>query len=38
MRVIEPGGVVFTDDHAPVEQVIDQMIFDAAREITGGAP
>lgn len=38
MRAIEPGGVVFTDDHAPVEQVIDQMIFDAAREITGVSP
>ena len=24
---------VFTDDRAPVERVIDQMIFDAAREI-----
>lgn len=38
MRLISPGGVVFTDDHAPVEQVIDQMIFDAAREITGSMP
>lgn len=38
MRAIEPGGVIFTDDRAPVEQVIDQMILDAAREITGGAP
>src|SRR5215217_996168 len=28
-----PGGLVFTDDRAPVELVIDQMIFDAAREI-----
>ena len=31
----EPGGLVFTDDRAPVELVIDQMIFDAAREIGG---
>jgi spermidine synthase len=38
MRAIEPGGVIFTDDRAPVEQVIDQMILDAAREITGAAP
>jgi spermidine synthase len=30
-----PGGLVFTDDRAPVEHVIDQMIFDAAREIGG---
>lgn len=37
-REIEPGGLVFTDDHAPVELVIDTMILDAAREITGGAP
>jgi spermidine synthase len=37
-RVVEPGGLVFTDDHAPVELVIDTMILDAAREITGGAP
>jgi spermidine synthase len=38
IRSIAPGGVVFTDDRAPVEMVIDQMIFDAARAITGGAP
>jgi spermidine synthase len=37
-RHIEPGGLVFTDDRAPVELVIDQMILDAAREITSGAP
>ena len=37
-REIQPGGLVFTDDHAPVELVIDTMILDAAREITGGAP
>jgi spermidine synthase len=35
VRTIEPGGLVFTDDRAPVELVIDQMIFDAAREMTG---
>jgi spermidine synthase len=35
IRAIEPGGSVFTDDRAPVERVIDQMIFDAAREIGG---
>src|SRR5215217_5076912 len=34
IRAIEPGGAVFTDDRAPVERVIDQMIFDAARELT----
>ncbi|MFT4037001.1 MAG: fused MFS/spermidine synthase [Thermomicrobiales bacterium] len=37
-REIQPGGFVFTDDHAPVELVIDTMILDAAKEITGGAP
>jgi hypothetical protein len=35
MRPIEPGEFVFTDDRAPVELVIDQMILDAAREIAG---
>ena len=35
IRVVEPGGLVFTDDRAPVELVIDQMILDAAREIGG---
>nr|MBA3451200.1 spermine synthase [Chloroflexia bacterium] len=35
MRAIQPGGLVFTDDRAPVELVIDQMILDAAREISG---
>jgi spermidine synthase len=34
IRAVQPGGPVFTDDRAPVELVIDQMIFDAAREIT----
>jgi spermidine synthase len=38
MRAISPGGMVFTDDRAPVEMVIDEMIFDAARELTGGKP
>lgn len=38
IRSIEPGGIVFTDDRAPVELVIDQMILDAAREITSEAP
>lgn len=32
MRSIEPGGRVFTDDQAPVELVVDEMIVDAARE------
>lgn len=31
MRLIQPGGRVFTDDHAPVEMVVDEMIVDAAR-------
>lgn len=31
----DPNALVFTDDKAPVEMVIDQMIFDAARELTG---
>jgi hypothetical protein len=35
IRAIALGGVVFTDDHAPVELVIDRMIFDASREIAG---
>lgn len=38
IRDIAPGGLVFTDDRAPVEQVIDQMILDAAQQITSGAP
>jgi hypothetical protein len=32
MRAIQSGGRVFTDDHAPVELVVDEMIVDAARE------
>jgi spermidine synthase len=32
IRVIETGGRVFTDDHAPVELVVDEMIVDAARD------
>src|SRR5215211_1163214 len=35
IRAMDPGSSVFTDDRAPVERVIDQMIFDAAREIGG---
>src|SRR5215217_123704 len=35
IRAMPAGGSVFTDDRAPVERVIDQMIFDAAREIGG---
>ncbi len=35
IRAVAPGGQVFTDDRAPVEFVIDQMILDAAREIGG---
>ncbi len=34
MPATMPGDLVFTDDRAPVELVIDQMIFDAAQEIT----
>ncbi|MBA2518873.1 MAG: spermine synthase, partial [Chloroflexia bacterium] len=30
IREIEPGGQVFTDDHAPVELVVDQIIVDVA--------
>jgi spermidine synthase len=33
-RIQQPGGPVFTDDHAPVEQVIDAIILNAAREVT----
>lgn len=32
MTSVAPGGRVFTDDHAPVELVVDQIIVDAARE------
>ncbi|MDP9363132.1 MAG: fused MFS/spermidine synthase [Chloroflexota bacterium] len=32
IREAAPGGRVFTDDHAPVELVVDQIILDAARE------
>jgi predicted membrane-bound spermidine synthase len=35
IREVPPGGRVFTDDHAPVEQVVDLMILDAAREGEG---
>jgi spermidine synthase len=32
MREVEPGGTVFTDDHAPVEWVTDQIIVGEARK------
>jgi predicted membrane-bound spermidine synthase len=32
IREVEPGGRVFTDDHAPVEWVVDQIIVGEARE------
>ncbi len=32
IREVAPGGRVFTDDHAPVELVVDEMIVEAARE------
>lgn len=32
IRLIDPPGEAFTDDHAPVERVVDQIILDAARE------
>lgn len=32
IREVEPGGQVFTDDHAPVEWVVDQIIVGEARE------
>lgn len=32
IRQVAPGGTVFTDDRAPVEQVIDQIILGVARE------
>lgn len=35
IREVSPGGRVFTDDHAPVEWVVDQIIIDAAREGEG---
>lgn len=34
LREVQPGGRVFTDDLAPVELVVDQMIVDAARKET----
>ncbi|CAA9562615.1 MAG: Spermidine synthase-like protein [uncultured Thermomicrobiales bacterium] len=34
-RVVQPGGEVFTDDRAPVERVVDGIILDAARDVTG---
>ena len=35
VRLIDPGGEVFTDDHAPVEQVVDLIILDEARRRDG---
>jgi hypothetical protein len=32
MTEVAPGGRVFTDDHAPVELVVDLIIVDAARD------
>ncbi|MDQ3513432.1 MAG: fused MFS/spermidine synthase [Chloroflexota bacterium] len=32
VRDFRPPGEAFTDDHAPVERVVDQIIVDAARE------
>ncbi len=32
IREVAPGGTVFTDDRAPVEQVVDQIILNVARE------
>jgi spermidine synthase len=32
IREAPDGGTVFTDDHAPVERVVDQIILDAATE------
>jgi spermidine synthase len=35
MREIAPGGVVYTDDHAPVEWLVDEIIVDAALQLSG---
>jgi spermidine synthase len=35
IREIAPGGQVFTDDHAPVELVVDQIIVDVALDGLG---
>ncbi|HEU5432611.1 MAG TPA: fused MFS/spermidine synthase, partial [Thermomicrobiales bacterium] len=35
MRKIAPGGVVYTDDRAPVEWLVDEIIVDAALQLTG---
>lgn len=35
VRLIDPGGEIFTDDHAPVEQVVDLIILDEARRRGG---
>lgn len=34
-RSVEPGGPVYTDDHAPVEWLVDRIIVDAARQLIG---
>ena len=34
-RIVEPGGPVYTDDHAPVEWLVDRIIVDAARQLIG---
>jgi spermidine synthase len=34
IRTVQPGEPVYTDDRAPVELLIDNMIFDAARSLT----
>lgn len=35
IREVQPGGQVFTDDHAPVELVVDQIIVDVALDGRG---
>lgn len=35
MREASPGGVVYTDDRAPVEWLVDEIIVDAALQLTG---
>jgi len=38
IRQVHPGGRVFTDDRAPVESVVDQIIIDEARRESQDAP
>lgn len=38
IRQVHPGGRVFTDDRAPVESVVDQIIIDEARRESRDAP